>query len=227
MYLFSNRRFKTLWSLVAILVTALIVTNATIYFRNVPTPNFLLEKGELRYHPLWRTAFYFHIVGACVCLATGPLLMFRRLIQYRRFHAILGYTYLNSVLWVAGPTGLMISIVANGGLISALGFILTGVFWWLSTWLGYRAIKKDRLAQHIAWMVRSYSISLSAVWFRLIQLALSFVLNDNDSYVASVWLSLLVSVRISESCIARFLPNQKLLPRNLPRAMGRFFSSTA
>lgn len=224
MYLFSNRRLKIAWSLVAISITALILVQATSYFRNVPTPNFLLEKGELRHHPLWRTAFYFHVLAACVCLATGPLLMCTKLIRFRKLHAILGYTYLNAVLWIAAPTGLMISVVAKGGLLSALGFLITGICWWLSTWLGYRAIKQDRLAAHIAWMVRSYSIALSAVWFRVIQHCLSFALDDNDGYVASIWLSLLVSVWISESCIAHRLPGQKLLPNSWPRLMRRILS---
>lgn len=203
MYLFSKSRLKVIWVLITIWVSALILMNASIYFRSGPTPIFLLEKGDLRFDSLWRTAFFFHVIGACVCLAIGPLLMIRRLIRYQRLHAVLGYTYVNAVIWVAGPTGMIISPTAKGGALAALGFLVTGLFWWLSTWLGYRAIKKNEMTSHIRWMVRSYSIALTAVWFRIIQIGLSFAFNNTSSYIAAVWLSLLVSIWVSETCISR------------------------
>ena len=210
MFLFSKSRLKYIWIGVSVWISALILLNAVVYFQRGPTPIFLLEKGELRHQAWWSTAFYFHVFGACVCLATGPFLMITRLIRFRKLHAILGYAYLNAVLWVAGPTGLIISPAAKGGFWAALGFFLTGVFWWLSTWLGYRAIRANKLAEHISWMVRSYSVALSAVWFRLIQYYLAYFVEDITAYIWAVWLSFFVSLWISETCIARhFLRNNK------------------
>jgi hypothetical protein len=204
MFLFSKSPVKILWVLLTIAVTALIIFNSRIYFQHGPTPVFLLEKGSLRDWPLWRTAFYFHIVAACLCLAIGPILMVPAFLRFKRLHAAVGYLYINAVLWIAAPTGLMISPFAKGGWIAALGFLVTGVAWWISTWLGYRAIQSDDLASHIAWMVRSYAIALSAVWFRLIHLALAYSgMNALDSYVLSVWLSLAASIWVSEICIYR------------------------
>ena len=203
MFLFDKSRPRYLWTTIALLGTAAILYNAKVYFQSGPTPVFLLEKGELRHHVLWRTAFLFHIVGAIVCLAAGPLLMFGRLIRQKQFHRVVGYIYLNAVLWIAAPTGLIISPVAKGGWISAAGFTLTGVLWWVASWFSYRAIRRGDVPAHICWAVRSYAIALSAVAFRVIQIALSFVLNNQANYVASVWLSLIASIWISEICIAR------------------------
>lgn len=207
MFIFFKSRLKWIWIAITVVITALILVNSTIYFRNVPTPNFLLEKGELRFSPLWRTAFYFHVIASCVCLATGPFLMIPKLIGFRRLHAVLGYAYLNAVLWVAAPTGLIISPVAKGGPISAAGFFITGLMWWYATWLGYRAIRHRHnfdLTAHICWMVRSYAIALSAVAFRVIQQMLAYDPFDaNTNYTLSVWLSLVVSLWISETCIHR------------------------
>ena len=208
MFLFSKARLKIIWILITVITSLLIVTSSFVYFLNVPTPIFLLEKGELRFDPLWRTAFYFHVISSCICLLTGPLLMIPKLIGFRRFHAVLGYGYLNAVLWIAAPTGLMISFSAKGGLLSAIGFAITGILWWISTWLGYRTIRANQLNAHICWMVRSYSIALSAIAFRLIQQVLSIGLDNETNYITSVCLSLVVSLWISETCIARQFRNK-------------------
>ena len=190
--------------------------NAVGYFSAGPTPSFLLEKGELRNHPLWTTAFYFHVAAAVVCLSVGPLLMVSRLVRSKRWrgreiHTVLGYVYLNAVLWVAAPMGLIISPVSKGGALAAAGFIVTGILWWYTTWRGYTAIRGGDTRGHICFMVRSYAIALSAIAFRIIQVALSVVLDNYPNYIASVWLSLLVSVWLSEACIARHFPDQCVL----------------
>ena len=202
MFLFSKSKLKVVWVAASLYVSAMIVIQSTAYFSAGPTPLFILEKGSIGEHPLWLTAFRFHVFSSCVCLITGPLLMIPRLIKYHRLHMILGYTYINTVLWIAAPTGLLISMVAKGGVVSAAGFLVTGIAWLISTWLGYTTIVKHELQSHICWMVRSYSIALSAVWFRLIQQAMSFRFDNQTSYVSAVWLSLLVSIWFSESCIA-------------------------
>lgn len=52
-------------------------------------------------------------------------------------------------------------------------------------------------------MVRSFSIALSAVFFRVIQTGLGWVdVAPETNYIASIWLSLLASVWLAESCIA-------------------------
>lgn len=206
MFLFAKFRWSWMWTLMAIAGSLGILVAVTVYFDSMRTAIFLLEKGELRHHPLWKTAFYFHIIGSCICLAIGPLLMFLRLIRVRRFHAVVGYVYLNAVLWVAAPTGLIISPVAKAGWLSALGFIVTGVLWWWCTWRGYKTIGEIDVRPHIFWMLRSYSIALSAVWFRVVQHLMAFAVpnvSDSFNYIASVWLSLLISLWISEACIRR------------------------
>ncbi|MEL6108214.1 MAG: DUF2306 domain-containing protein [Planctomycetota bacterium] len=207
MFLFAKFRWSWMWTLTAIAGSFGIFVAVSVYFDPTRTAVFLLEKGGLRDHPLWRTAFYFHVVGACVCLATGPLLMFLRLIRVRRFHAVIGYIYLNAVLWIAAPAGLIISPAAKAGWLSALGFSVTGILWWCSTWRGYQTIGKIDIRSHICWMLRSYSIALSAVWFRIVQHLIGFSVpsvSDSTNYIVSVWLSLLISVWISETCIHRF-----------------------
>jgi len=216
-FIFAKSRLKWIWVLIALVFTFLTLLNATAFFSSGPTHRFLIERGELRFQPLWVTSLYFHIVSSCICLAVGPLLMIPKLVRYRRLHAVLGYAYLNVVLWVAAPTGLFLSIFAKGGWPSAWGFALTGVLWWWSTWAGYQAIRRSELIIHICWMVRSYALALSAVAFRVVQQLMALgPLSDTTNYVISIWMSLLISLWISETCIKRHFsksPVSSELPR--------------
>jgi len=189
-------------SIVVVVLSAIVVWNTSVYFQSGLIPAFFLEKGEFSQTSWWLTSFYFHIVSASVCLLVGGPLMFKSMLRFRRTHHFLGYLYFNAVLWVAAPTGLIISPVAKGGWLSALGFIATGIAWWWVTWQGYQTIRKREIQSHIRWMIRSYAIALSAVFFRLIQIGLFFLdVDPNTNYVASVWLSLLASFLLSETGI--------------------------
>ena len=220
MIIFDKSRFKWGWIAVTLVISWLTLVNVVSYFRTGPTQVFLIEKGDLRWLPLWSTAFYFHIASSSVCLALGPLLMIPRLVRYRKLHAIMGYAYLNAVLWVSVPSGLVLSVYAKGGLPSTLGFALTGGLWWAATWLGYRAIRQRNMKSHVCWMIRSYALALSAVAFRVVQQLVAFTPCPNmTNYIFSIWLSLLISLWISENCIMRLFPkspNGKLANRSIP-----------
>jgi predicted membrane protein DUF2306 len=200
MLIYSGMRGARWWTIATVIACgALLVSNA-VYLEE-QTPRFLLEKGVWATHPLWLAAFYFHVLGASICLATGLPLMFpvwtRR---YPAWHRRLGYLYFNSVLWMAAPAGLILALAAKGGWLGAAGFILMGELWWMSTWSGYRAIRRGDLPTHVREMVRSFSLALSAPSFRAIQAILFLTgLGDEANYVASLWLSLAVSVWLAES----------------------------
>lgn len=210
MYLFSKTRFALLWVILAVTLSGLVIVNSAIYFQPGPEPAFFLEKGQIADIPFWRAAFYFHIVGASVCLATGAPLMFPALLKYRIVHRTLGLVYVNAVLFVAAPGALIMAPVAKGGLAGASGFAISGVFWWYFTLAGWKAVRRGDMAAHIRSMVRSYALALSAPAFRVIQLGFYLTdMDDETNYVLSLWLSLAVSVWLSESCIQRHMQSQR------------------
>jgi hypothetical protein len=179
----------------------LLIVNSMIYFTPNASPAFLIEKSLVQQIPVWRAAFYFHVVSACICLAAGFALFFPWLLQFRRLHFSLGYIYLNAVLWFAAPSGLIMAPFAKGGFFGALGFIVTGAAWWWTTWSGYRAIRRGQVRQHVQWMVHSYSLALSAVFFRVIQMGLGWMQVDPQAnYVASLWLSMVASIWLARTC---------------------------
>lgn len=205
MILYSGVRGAKWWSVATALACGLVLVSNAVYFDGGATPRFLLEKGAWAGRPLWLAAFYFHVIGASICLAAGLPLMFP---EWTRSHPVwhrsLGYVYLNAVLWMAAPAGLVLAPAAKGGWLGAAGFLLAGGLWWQTTWAGYRAILRGDLTAHVQGMVRSYSLALSAPAFRLIQ-ALLFLcgVGDETNYVVSLWLSIAASMLLAESCLYR------------------------
>src|SRR5262245_48684185 len=99
MLLYSRLRWAGLWTALTVVACGLLVANNAIYFSGGPTPRFLLEKGAWAESPLWLAAFYFHVVGASLCLAAATPLMFPEWTRkHPAWHRRLGYVYLNAVL---------------------------------------------------------------------------------------------------------------------------------
>jgi hypothetical protein len=205
MFLFSGLRWAKLWTALVVVGCGLLLYSNLIYFNGGPPPRFLWEKGAYAQMPWWLAAFYFHVVGASICLAAGLPLMFPRWTsKHPAWHRRLGYVYLTAVLWMAAPSGIALAFTAKGGVLGTLAFALAGVLWWWTTWTGYRAIRRRDISGHVRAMVRSYCWALSAPAFRVIQMALFLIgLEDSTNYVVSLWLSLAVSVWLAESCLYR------------------------
>src|SRR5262245_10960676 len=128
MLLYSKLRGARWWTVLTVVACGLLLLSNTIDFDSGARPRFLLEKGHWAQNSWWRAAFYFHVVGASLCLAAGTPLMFPD--WTRRFpswHRRLGYVYLNAVLWMAAPAGMMLAVVAKGGLWGTIGFTLAVV----------------------------------------------------------------------------------------------------
>jgi uncharacterized membrane protein len=224
MLYFSRWRGARWWTILTLVASGLTLLGNSIYFSGGETPRFLLEKGDWARHSWWLAAFYFHVVGASTCLAAGIPLMFpgwtRR---HRAWHRRLGYVYLNAVLWMAAPAGLILAVAAKGGIWGAAGFMLAGAMWWLTTWSGYRAIRRGDIAGHGRGMVRSFAWALSAPVFRAIQLALFMTeLDDATNYVVSLWLSIAASVWLAESCLLGGQHNASRLAVTLAPHLGAF-----
>jgi len=205
MLLYSGLRSAKWWTVVTVASCGLILLNNTIYLQVGATPRFLLEKAELTRSSWWIALFYFHVVGASVSLVAGTLLMFPEwTLSHPVWHRLLGYIYVNAVLWMAAPSGLALATTAKGGLWGTIGFALAGAFWWGTTWSGYCAIRRGDIPAHIRAMVRSYSWALSAPAFRSIQAILMLLgLEDTTNYIVSLWLSIVASIWLAESYLHR------------------------
>jgi hypothetical protein len=201
MILYQGLRGAKLWTALTVLACAFILLSNVVYLEGEATPRFLLEKGAWATKSWWLATFYFHVTGASICLVAGTPLMFPAWTRkHPAWHRVLGYVYLNSVLWMSAPTGMVLALTAKGGVWGSSGFLLAGAAWWYTTWVGYQAIRQRDLDRHVQAMVRSYTWALSAPAFRVAQAALFLTgLDDRLNYVVSLWLSIAASVWLAEA----------------------------
>jgi len=191
---------------ITIALSWLIIYNTLPYFTFGTHYAFLVEKGPVAGDGWWRTSFYAHISGGMLCLATGPLLFWNALLRGRpAVHRWIGRLYVLSVLGWAGPAGVYLSLYAKGGSIGRFCFLLQVIGWWGTTAVGLQAILARRVPDHLRWMIRSYALALSAVFFRISQVALLATtgMKDDLNYGLSLWLSLAASVVAGEMMIRR------------------------
>ena len=211
-----------LWIFIA-LSSSLTTWNVFPYFDLSTAHVFLSEKGPLVQQALWRTCFYFHITGGVVCLSTGLFLFLKPILKkWPLIHIWMGRAYVFTVLYWAGPTGLYMCLFAKGGLAAGLPFTLMGLGWWTFTFLGYRAIRKGNIKQHIVWMTRSYAWALSAVSFRLFQILLFTVgVSDEANYIFSMWLSLFASLITGELAVKLYTSKSKKTWKKITKTLRK------
>ena len=125
-------------------------------------------------HPEMRAAYeahslgiYTHIFASLIALALGPFQFAQRLRRKNvSLHRLLGRVYLLGVL-LGGISGLYLSRIAFGGLVSSVGFALLACIWLFSGFMALHHIRHQRVALHRRWMIRNFSLTFAAVTLRL------------------------------------------------------------
>lgn len=183
------------------LLAMFLFATTCVYWSFQPDVNFLQTKQDLVHHGLWRTAFYIHIFGGMLCIATGPVQLFRPLRErYPALHRMLGRVYVLAVLGIAAPSGLYMAFYANGGMPAGFGFIGMSVLWFYTTWKGVQTIRRGEVRKHREWMYRSFAMTFSAVTLRLWVpvLSLGTDLAPATIIVLTAWISWLVNLLVLE-----------------------------
>ena len=129
-----------------------------------------IKQWVFRKHPgvpsdIWIVAFFIHALFSIFVLLPGFTQFFRRFL-WTRLHRVMGAIYIATVLVISAPSGFIMGLVANGGLISIISFCTLAVLWWYFTFTAYRAIQKRNFERHAKFMYRSFALSLSALTLR-------------------------------------------------------------
>lgn len=179
-------------------------------FSNQYDSNFLLTKYSVLHLRYWRWAFYIHISTALVIYFIGgfQFLTFFR-INFPVVHKVVGKIYVFGILFLAGPSAVLMGINANGGISAKISFVLLSFVWLTVTYLQY-FYRKDIL-KHISFSIRSYSLTLSAISFRLFVFLLPtfFILPSSTMYALIAWLSWIPNVLLAELIIFVYLKKIK------------------
>lgn len=185
------------------------------YFSFRTDIDFLLTKQAIIHLSIWRQAFYVHIATSTFVLLAGTFQFVKPLLRKApKFHRQLGKAYVALVLLCSGPGGFVMAFFANGGLSAKISFVITATLWWIVTYMAYRYARKKDFKQHIAYMYRSYALTLTAITFRLYVFILPHFIHmhSTDMYCFITWLSWIPNVIVAELLIRNWKLRGSLIP---------------
>ena len=177
-----------------------------------------LETKQLIYHlEWWRYSFYIHVFSSPFVIVFG-LLQFNRLLihRYKKAHRILGVCYLLLVVFIAGPSALLMGLYANGGYLAQISFVFLSCIWIAFTFLAYFRARKHDYISHSKWMLRSYALTLSAVTLRIYSYLFDFwnvPIPPKETYILLGYLSWIPNLLMAEIVIRTKFLTRLLEPR--------------
>lgn len=156
-----------------------------------------------------RGAFLLHVTAGPLALALSlPQFLPRLRTRHPRLHRINGHLCLGAI-FVGGGAGLVMAAGAEGGPVAAAGFGLLALAWMGAAGRALWLARQGRLAEHRAWMLRTFALTLAAVTLRM-QLPLFMGLGGMSYAPASAWIAWL-----------SWLPNLAVAELYLRRNAGR------
>lgn len=180
---------KGLWILFVVLAIIIGLYPSIYFFKGRNFGLISSKEPELLQSVLWNIAFYTHIILGGIALLIGwPQFSSKFRSSYLGLHRKIGKVYVFSVL-LSALAGIYIGFFATGGIISELGFITLGFFWFCTTLSAYLYVRKKQINQHQIMMIYSYALCFAAVMLRLWLPILASIFGDFiKAYVIVAWL---------------------------------------
>jgi hypothetical protein len=196
---------KMLFWLPVAAFSLLLIYNTIPYFSFSKDFSFIQERSFLFQHKIYNACFYTHIFAGMLCIGTA-LIQFSRVIlkKAKAIHRWSGRIYVFVVLFLGAPTGLYMSFFAKGTFWERMLFMFMAIFWFITTINGLTTILKRNVLAHKNWMIRSYSMAMTAVTFRVYHIL--FYLSGWDhlhNYEISLWISVIGNMLVAEYFIYR------------------------
>lgn len=165
---------------------------------------FLRIKQDVIVFNHYKIAFFTHVYTSIFLMIFGAL-QFSNYIQkkYIKLHRISGRFYVGILLLLSGPSGLIMSYYANGGLLAQVSFLLLSTFWILFTFLTFYFILKKQIIKHQKFAIRSFALTLSAISLRLFKYLLVFFFEPlpMDAYRIAAWSGWTFNLLVAELII--------------------------
>lgn len=204
MYLAMNQVLRLLLYISLVFFLALMINITLPYLTLQNNVAFLRIKQWIVSNRIWLTSFYIHVFTSSFCLLAGFTQFSTHLLKKQpTLHRNLGYMYVSTIIFLSGPSGLIISFYANGGIMSQTAFALLAMLWLATTYLGFHYAKKGDFMQHRKYLIRSYAFTLSAVTLRSWKyiIVLFFRPHPMDLYQLVAWLGWVPNIILAEILI--------------------------
>ncbi|RXM51058.1 MULTISPECIES: DUF2306 domain-containing protein [unclassified Chryseobacterium] len=180
------------------------------------TVGFLAFKQQVVDNPYWMAFFYIHIFSITLCLLAGLTQFSPQFLRENRgLHKIIGRIYVYNILMINVPACFVLGLFSNGGLIGITGFLIQDILWAYFTVVAVLSIKKGNIIRHKNFMILSYSVTTTAITFRIIKnLFYDEKLHDYELfYGMNVWLALIINLLIAYPFLRQ--KNHLSLKRNI------------
>jgi hypothetical protein len=201
----SSVFFQLLFWIPVMVLSLLLVYNTLPYFSFSKEFSFIQERSFLFKNEVYAACFYTHIFAGSLCILTALIQFSRYLLKKTKtIHRISGKIYVFVVLFIGAPTGLYMSFFAKGSFWERSLFLFMAVYWFISTLYGLNTIRKKNILAHKIWMIRSYSMAMTAVTFRVYHIVF-YMLNWGhlENYELSLWISVIGNMLFAEWIIYR------------------------
>lgn len=153
--------------------------------------------------------FIVHVTSGGIALAIGAFQFWPRWrSRHPRLHRGVGLIYVGSVI-LSAIASFPVAWTSFAGPAANSGLSILGALWLIATIIAFVAILKGRFNDHWRWMVRSYSLALVAVSFRLALIlheptqlltGLSFI----QHFAISIWLATVSNLLMGEVILCRW-----------------------
>jgi uncharacterized membrane protein len=161
---------------------------------------FFLEKLPLAYPTLWQTALYVHVPSALFSLPACLVLLVQRIrTRFPKFHRWLGRITGALVLFAVVPSGMYLAFFAQGGLITTLGFWLTGLVAFVAMLKSIERARAGDIKAHRRFSTHVAAQLSVAVFSRFLLVgAEQAELYSTWVYVASLWIPVIACAFVAE-----------------------------
>jgi uncharacterized membrane protein len=152
---------------------------------------------------IWITAFFVHALTSVFALLAGFTQFFKGLL-HTKVHRYMGILYIIVILGLSGPSGFVMGLLANGGIVSIIAFTILSILWWFFTFKAYQAVMRKDYEMHAKFMYRSYALTLSALTLRLWKYVIVnyiYEMPPMDLYRLVGWLGWVPNLLIAEYLI--------------------------
>uniref|UniRef100_UPI003017498B DUF2306 domain-containing protein n=1 Tax=Chryseobacterium sp. VD8 TaxID=3081254 RepID=UPI003017498B len=164
-----------------------------------------IKQTEVTNKPEYLYFFYTHVYTSIFVLLNGFLAILRKNFGLKNFHKNTGKVYIFLILLFAAPSGIYMGVLANGGILSKISFVILGCLWWFFTFKAYQLARKKKFKEHKQWMWRSFALTLSAVTLRMWKVIIVYLFHPNpmDVYQIIAWLGWIPNILLIEYLIAK------------------------
>ncbi|MBL0054836.1 MAG: DUF2306 domain-containing protein [Chitinophagaceae bacterium] len=197
--------FAALFWIPVTFFSLLLVKNTIPYFSFSSDFSFIEERALLFLKPVYKFSFYLHIFAGMFCIAAALTQFSSYILKKRKvIHIWMGKIYVLVVLLLGAPTGVYMSFYAKGSFWERALFLFMAIYWFYSTMKGLTTIRQKNVLAHKNWMIRSYSMAMTAVTFRVYHILFYYYGVDHlHNYEISLWISVLGNMLVAEYLIYR------------------------